>query len=92
MQRGVVARAPGVLAGRAVVEQLVAEFELSDHWEPLLIDGDPLTAESVIARITGPMRSLLAIERILLNFLQCLSGIATLTAKFVAAVSGTAAC
>jgi nicotinate-nucleotide pyrophosphorylase (carboxylating) len=86
-----VARAPGVLAGLPVVEQLVSEFELFDGWEPLLDDGDPLTAASVIARLAGPMRSLLTIERILLNFLQRLSGIATLTARFVAAVSGTRA-
>jgi nicotinate-nucleotide pyrophosphorylase (carboxylating) len=87
----VVARAPGVLAGLAVVDQLVAKFELADCWEPLLKDGDPLITESLIARIAGPMRSLLAIERILLNFLQRLSGIATLTAGFVAAVGGTEA-
>jgi nicotinate-nucleotide pyrophosphorylase (carboxylating) len=87
----VVARAPGVLAGLAVVDRLVAEFELADYWEPLLRDGDPLVPESLIARIAGPMRSLLAIERTLLNFLQRLSGIATLTARFVAAVSGTQA-
>lgn len=85
----VVARAPGVLAGMAVVERLVAEFELALCWEPLLNDGDALIPESLIARIAGPMRSLLAIERILLNFLQRLSGIATLTARFVAEVSGT---
>jgi nicotinate-nucleotide pyrophosphorylase (carboxylating) len=87
----VVARAPGVLAGLAVVEGLVAKFELTDYWEPLISDGDPLMPESLVARIAGPMRSLLAIERILLNFLQRLSGIATLTAWFVAAVAGTEA-
>jgi nicotinate-nucleotide pyrophosphorylase (carboxylating) len=86
-----VARDPGVLAGLAVALQLVAEFELAGSWEPLLHDGDLLTPESLIARIAGPMRSLLAIERILLNFLQRLSGIATLTARFVAAVGGTKA-
>ena len=46
---------------------------------------------TVIARVAGPMRSLLAMERTALNFLQRLSGIATLTARFVAEVAGTKA-
>jgi len=59
------------------VERLVAEFELIDNWEPHLADGGPLEPGSLIARVHGPMRSLLAMERIALNFLQRLSGIAT---------------
>ena len=86
-----VARSPGVLAGLSAVEQLAAYFELSDHWEPFLADGASLEAGSLIARVDGPMRSLLAMERTALNFLQRLSGIATLTARFVAAVAGTRA-
>jgi nicotinate-nucleotide pyrophosphorylase (carboxylating) len=86
-----VARSPGVLAGMSAVERLVAEFELIDNWEPHLADGGPLEAGSLIGRVHGPMRSLLAMERIALNFLQRLSGIATLTARFVAAVAGTRA-
>jgi nicotinate-nucleotide pyrophosphorylase (carboxylating) len=86
-----VARSPGVLAGIGAVERLVAEFELTDNWQPHLTDGCPVEAGSLIARVSGPMRSLLAIERISLNFLQRLSGIATLTARFVAAVAGTRA-
>ena len=86
-----VARSPGVLAGLPVVERLAAEFELGDGWQPHLADGDPLEPGSLIARLAGPMRSLLAMERTALNFLQRLSGIATLTARFVAAVAGTRA-
>ena len=86
-----VARSAGVLAGMQVVEHLIAEFELIDDWEPQLADGDRLEPGSPIARLNGPMRSLLILERIALNFLQRLSGIATLTAKFVAAVAGTRA-
>ncbi|HKI18589.1 MAG TPA: nicotinate-nucleotide diphosphorylase (carboxylating), partial [Isosphaeraceae bacterium] len=84
-----VARTSGVLAGLPVVEQLVAEFELGKHWEPHRADGDPLERGSLIARLAGPMRSLLAWERTALNFLQRLSGIATLTARYVSAVAGT---
>jgi nicotinate-nucleotide pyrophosphorylase (carboxylating) len=86
-----VARSKGVLAGLTVVERLVAAFELEAGWHPDRADGDRLEPGTVIARLEGPMRSLLAFERIALNFLQHLSGIATLTARFVAAVAGTAA-
>ena len=51
----------------------------------------PLERGSVIARLAGPMRSLLAWSARRLNFLQRLSGIATLTARYVAAVAGTRA-
>ena len=54
-------------------------------------DGDPLQPGTVIAQITGPMRSLLALERTALNFLQRLSGIASLTSRFVASVAHTRA-
>ncbi len=86
-----VARSPGVLAGLPVAERIVREFELASGWHPTLSDGELLEPGSLIARIEGPMRSLLAMERIVLNFLQRLSGIATLTARFVAAVAGTSA-
>jgi nicotinate-nucleotide pyrophosphorylase (carboxylating) len=87
----VVARAAGVLAGMPAIERLLVAFELTPGWEPHMADGAPLGRGSVVARISGPMRSLLAMERTALNFLQHLSGIATLTARFVAAVAGTRA-
>jgi len=86
-----VARSPGVLAGLAIVERLAAEFELGECWQPNLADGDTLVRGSLIARLAGSMRSLLSMERTALNFLQRLSGIATLTARFVAAAAGTRA-
>ncbi len=86
-----VARSSGVLAGLPVVERLVADFGLIKHWEPYRADGDRIERGTVIARLAGPMRSLLAWERTALNFLQRLSGIATLTARYVAAVAGTRA-
>jgi nicotinate-nucleotide pyrophosphorylase (carboxylating) len=86
-----VARSPGVLAGVPVAERLAAEFEIRAHWRALRADGDRLEAGTVVARLAGPMRSLLSMERILLNFLQRLSGIATLTARFVEAAAGTRA-
>jgi nicotinate-nucleotide pyrophosphorylase (carboxylating) len=83
----IIARSSGVLAGLPVVERLAAEFELLGRWTPYQADGDRLEPGSVVARLSGPMRSLLAMERTALNFLQRLSGIATLTARFVAAVA-----
>jgi nicotinate-nucleotide pyrophosphorylase (carboxylating) len=86
-----VARAPGVLAGLMVVERLVEQFEVSPQWRPHHADGDRLEHGTLIAEISGPVRSILALERTALNFLQRLSGIATLTARFVAATQGTSA-
>ncbi|MEO6811512.1 MAG: carboxylating nicotinate-nucleotide diphosphorylase [Isosphaeraceae bacterium] len=86
-----VARSAGVLAGLPVLERLIAEFGLTEGWRPLLQDGDRLGPGTLIARIEGSMRALLAMERTALNFLQRLSGVATLTAAFVAEVQGTKA-
>jgi nicotinate-nucleotide pyrophosphorylase (carboxylating) len=86
-----VARSPGVLAGLPVAERLAAEFELRSGWRAFRADGDRLEPGTVVARLAGSMRSLLTMERIALNFLQRLSGIATLTARFVAATAGTRA-
>ncbi len=54
-------------------------------------DGQHLTAGSVLLKISGPARALLSAERVALNFVQRLSGVATLTARFVDAVKGTGA-
>jgi nicotinate-nucleotide pyrophosphorylase (carboxylating) len=86
-----VARANGVLAGLPVVERLVDHFQLSNGWCPHRRDGHRLEKGDVIAELAGPVRSILALERTALNFLQRLSGIATLTARFVEAVEGTPA-
>ena len=60
-------------------------------FEPLVADGDRVTIGIEIARITGNARSILAAERTALNLIQRLSGIATITADYVAAVAGTGA-
>jgi nicotinate-nucleotide pyrophosphorylase (carboxylating) len=86
-----VARSPGVLAGLPAVERLAAEFGLFEHWRPFRADGDRLEAGTIVARLAGSMRALLAMERVALNFLQRLSGIATLTSRFVVAAADTSA-
>ncbi len=86
-----VARSPGVLAGLPIVPMLLARFGIQARLEARLEDSDRLEPGQVIARVEGPIRSLLAMERTALNFLQRLSGVATMTARFVAEVAGTKA-
>jgi nicotinate-nucleotide pyrophosphorylase (carboxylating) len=85
------ARTEGIIAGLLVVALLAERFGIGAGWQTLVEDGDPVAAGAVIARLVGAMRSLLALERTALNFLQRLSGIATLTARFVAEAAGTGA-
>jgi nicotinate-nucleotide pyrophosphorylase (carboxylating) len=84
-----VARSRGVVAGLPVAGLAVKSLHLK--WGLIATDGDHITPGTELARVEGSMRDLLAIERTALNFLQRLSGIATLTAEFVAAVAGTKA-
>ena len=86
-----VTRAVGVVAGLPVVAMLAETFELAADWQTFVEDGNRIERGAALARVAGPLRSLLAMERTALNFLQRLSGVATLTARFVAEVSGTKA-
>jgi len=89
----VVARAEGVVAGLVLLETgspLTAAFPEVDV-ELLLDDGSSVACGDVVARLRGPARDLLALERTLLNFLQRASGIATATARYVEATRGTRA-
>jgi len=78
-------REPLVLAG----VELLREIYLHEEIELLAASGDRLPPETVFARARGSTRWLLTLERTALNFLQRLSGVATLTARFVKAVEGT---
>ncbi len=84
-----VSRSSGVLAGLPVVGLVAERFHLAAGWEPIRHDGESVGPGEEVARIEGLMRDLLAMERTALNFLQRLSGVATLTARFVAEVAGT---
>ncbi|MEW6581820.1 MAG: carboxylating nicotinate-nucleotide diphosphorylase [Actinomycetota bacterium] len=81
----VVARAPGVLAGRAVGEEVLRQAGVEGDW--LVADGARLAVGDVVCRVEGPARAVLAAERTLLNALSRLSGIATLTARYVEAAA-----
>ena len=77
-----------VLAGMEVFTEVYAALDNAVHIKSSCKDGDLLMAGTVIAELEGPARSLLAGERVALNFLQRLCGIATLTRRYVDAVSG----
>ncbi len=86
-----VAREPGTFAGGAAV---AAAFRLTDPAvavELAVDDGEPFDESTVLARVSGPATAVLQAERIALNFAQRMSGIATATAAYVAAVAGTRA-
>jgi nicotinate-nucleotide pyrophosphorylase (carboxylating) len=81
-----VAREPLVLAGGPIVEAVYAAIDPGVHVVLEKKDGSRLQRGEVAARITGPAASLLRGERVALNFVQRLSGIATLTRSFVDAL------
>jgi nicotinate-nucleotide pyrophosphorylase (carboxylating) len=87
-QAAFVARSPGLVAG---LPAAAIVFEGAADFQPLTPDGTAVQAGTRLAVVAGPMRAILAGERIALNFLQHLSGIATLTRRYVDAVGGLTA-
>lgn len=85
------AKEAGVVAGLAVVILVFAQVSDQVQVTPLLADGERVAARQVIATIRGPGRAVLTGERVALNFLQRMSGIATATRRFVDIVQGTRA-
>lgn len=87
----VIAREPGICAG---LETFIAAMKLSDPALELVVliaDGDAFAAGDTLITVSGPARGLLAGERVGLNLLQRLSGIATATSTYVKAAAGTKA-
>jgi nicotinate-nucleotide pyrophosphorylase (carboxylating) len=87
----IVVRQAGVLAGEAAITATLAAFDPGLNWSPLAADGAVLTPRQSIGVLHGPARAMLAAERPLLNMLGRLSGVASLTRRYVAAVAGTRA-
>ena len=87
----IIARRAGVIAGLAVAAATFREFDPQVEIELLAADGAAVQVGQVIAHVRGSARSLLSAERVALNFLGRLSGIATLTAQCVRALEGTRA-
>jgi nicotinate-nucleotide pyrophosphorylase (carboxylating) len=86
-----VARSGGVIAGLPAVELVAAAVSAELAVAATVPDGTRVGPKSVIATIAGPLRAVFVVERTALNFLQRLSGIATLTRRYVDAVVGTQA-
>jgi len=78
-----------ILAGLPVAEAVFRKLDPKLKFEPLAQDGDRIEPGTIVVRVKGDGRSLLKGERVALNFLQHLSGIATLTGRFAEAVQGT---
>ncbi len=87
----IAARKAGIIAGLQFAEAAFKTFDHDATVEAVAVDGAELGAGDVVARVHGRARALLTAERTALNFLGHLSGIATLTHRYVAAIAGTGA-
>jgi nicotinate-nucleotide pyrophosphorylase (carboxylating) len=87
----IAARRTGVVAGIPFAAEAFHQIDPSIRFVVERDDGADLEAGAVLARISGPARAILSAERVALNYLGRLSGIATATAELVAAVAGTGA-
>ena len=89
LARGVLlAKSPCVLAGLDIAREVFDQIDAATRFEGVKADGDACAAGETCAHVSGRAAALLAGERTALNFLQHLSGIATLTRRFVDAAAG----
>ena len=86
-----VAREPGVFAGAEVFEVAMTTLDPAVKVTLEALDGDRFETGAVLAHVEGPARAVLQAERVALNLVQRMTGIATLTATYVNAVAGTQA-
>ena len=84
-------KAPGVVAGLGIVREAFAQVDSEITFTPLVKDGTDVAAGDIVARVEGTGPGILIAERVALNFLQRMSGIASLTKQYVAVVAGTRA-
>lgn len=82
----VVGRAPGIVAGRACALETLHQIDPALEAEWIIGDGGAVRPGEVVARVGGPLRPLLTAERTVLNFLGHLSGVASLTRRYVECV------
>ena len=87
----IVAREGGIIAGLAVARATFVALDAKIAFESVVAEGAQVEAGAAVARLSGLARAVLAGERTALNFLQRMSGIATLTRRYVEAVQGTKA-
>lgn len=84
-------KARGVIAGLDVVGEVFAQVDPAIAYAPMVADGTPVLPGDVVARVAGCGPGILIAERTALNFMQRMSGIATLTRRYVDAVAGSRA-
>lgn len=82
-----IAKSEGIIAGLPIVEQTFKKLDSTLIFRSFVNDGDTITADTSIGEIRGNASNILIGERTALNFLQRLSGVATLTSQFVKAVA-----
>ena len=87
----IIAKASGVVAGLDAAREVLLTVDPSIEVTAVLNDGDRVAPGDLVMRLAGPAASLLSAERVALNFLQRLSGVATLTRSYVDRVAGTGA-
>lgn len=83
------AKADGVISGLEIAKQVFERFEKDIVWEPLVTDGTAVKKGDIILRIEASYRTLLCGERLSLNILQRMSGIATATSHYMKELAGT---
>lgn len=79
----------GILAGVEVAKRVFAKFDPTMQVEVLISDGTPVKKGDIAMVVTAKVRSLLQTERLMLNIMQRMSGIATMTNKYVERLKGT---
>ena len=84
----IIAKERLVVCGLGIAEAVFTRFDWRTRLRARVADGDPVTPGTLVATVRGPAQALLAGERVALNFMQHLSGIATLTQTYVAAAEG----
>lgn len=89
MRGQIIAKQDGIIAGLDVAQAVYARFDPRVEFNSQAEEGARVENRQIVAKVSGPARSLLTAERTALNFLGRMSGIATLTRSFVDAVAGT---
>jgi nicotinate-nucleotide pyrophosphorylase (carboxylating) len=84
----ILAKEEGILAGLLIAERVFRKLDKDIGWNEKKKDGDRVEPNQILVEISGSQRAILTCERLALNFIQRLSGIATLTSKYVKAVEG----
>ncbi len=85
----IVCKENGVIAGLSIAARVFALVDERITFDAKTKDGEKVQEDQIVARISGPAGGMLRAERVALNFLQHLSGVATITARYVKAVDGT---